>query len=130
MIISGATLCVLPVAQLLFSLRCGSLFAAGCVFFQTEVVQLHKGGTSEVLLVFSTSGEPVQADGKLFVFRVCKAPGKILAAKCAADAIFNFLFVSKYFRPVGVCVLPLDAAVWYRVQTSKRDEGGLCDSWE
>ncbi|XP_071665799.1 ATP-dependent RNA helicase TDRD9 isoform X2 [Patagioenas fasciata] len=28
-----------------------------------------------------------------------------------------------------VCVLPLDAAMWYCVQTSKRDEDGLCDSW-
>lgn len=74
------------------------------MFFQAEGSQLHEGGTSEVLLVFSTSGEPVQADGKLFVFRVCKALGKIPAAKRAADAIFNFLFASKYFRPVGVCV--------------------------
>lgn len=29
-----------------------------------------------------------------------------------------------------MCVLPLDAAVWYRVQTSKRDEDDVCDSWE
>jgi len=46
----------------------------------------------------------VQADGKLFVFHVCKTLGKIPAVERTADAIFNFLFVSKYLRPVGVCI--------------------------
>lgn len=46
----------------------------------------------------------MQVDGKLFMFHIWKSLGKIPAVEDTADSVFNFLFVSKYFKPVGVCI--------------------------
>lgn len=46
----------------------------------------------------------VQIASNVLAFRIGRIPGKVPAVECPADAIFHFLFVSKYLRPVGVCV--------------------------
>lgn len=56
------------------------------------------------LLALPSEVAPVQTARSLLVFLICKILAKVSAVGRTADAIINFLLVSQYLRPVGVCV--------------------------
>lgn len=58
----------------------------------------------------------MQIASNVLAFHIGKVPGKVPAVKCTADAIFNFLFVSKYLRQLVSVASGLSSSTMFSLQ--------------